>query len=280
MSCSAMTIKPMAHVLGAGMDMQSILDHVLPHKLFEIGNYTFTNHMFMLVLSALLLMIIVPIAASKTGLVPKGFRNCLEAVMQYIREDIARPLLGSVTDRCMPFLWTLFFLILTANLLGMIPLSAAAAGIDAHLQHLGGTATGNISITLGLALCAFFYVHITGMRVQGVGKYWNNFFFGHAPIWMAPLMIPLEIVGALVKPFALCVRLFANMTAGHIVLAIFLGFAVVGIKMGGAMLGVTLASALGALAISLLELFVAFLQAYIFTFLTALFLGAAVHSDH
>jgi F-type H+-transporting ATPase subunit a len=183
----------------------------------------------------------------------------------------------------MPLLWTYFFLILTANLLGMIPFGSMAglAGQNSHLLHyIGGTATANISITGGLALVAFFAVHISGMREQGVGTYWNNFFFGHAPMALAPLMVPLEIIGALVKPFALAVRLFANMTAGHVVLAVLMSFAVVGIQLGGGYLGISLASVLGSVVISLLELFVAFLQAYIFTFLTTLFIGAAIHHEH
>ncbi len=259
------------------------LSHVLPHKIAEFSGYTITNHLVMLVASAVLLMIVVPIAARKSGLVPSGLRNLFEAVMQYLREEVARPALGHATDRYMPLLWTWFFLILTANLLGMLPLGAMAglAGQDAHFLHwVGGTATGNLAVTAGLALTAFVAIHVSGMREQGVGHYWGNFFFSHAPVALAPLMVPLEIIGALVKPFALAVRLFANMTAGHLVLAVIGGFAVMGITAGGALLGVSVAAILGSVAISLLELFVAFLQAYIFTFLTTLFIAAAIHTEH
>lgn len=259
------------------------LSHVLKHEIVNVSGYSVTNHLVMLIVSAVLLMIVVPFVARNKSLVPTGFRNALEAVMQYIREEVVRPALGHATDRYMPLLWTFFFLILTANLLGMIPFGALAglAGQDNHLMHwVGGTATGNLAITAGLALCAFFAIHISGMREQGVGHYWGNFFFGHAPIALAPLMVPLEIIGALVKPFALAVRLFANMTAGHLVLAVIGGFAVLGITAGGGMLGVSVAAVLGSVAISMLELFVAFLQAYIFTFLTTLFIAAAIHTEH
>ena len=261
------------------------LSHVLPHKLIEddIFGLSFTNHVFMLLVSMVLLLIFIPLAAKKPGIVPSGFRNFLEAMMQFIREGVARPVLGSATDQFIPFLWTFFFTILTANLLGMIPLGAmlaAGAGFDATLQHWGGTATGNLSVTAGLAICGFFLIHFGGMAKQGAGTYWKNYFFGHAPIALSPLMIPLEIISGLVKPFALSVRLFANMVAGHIVLAVLLGFAVAGAVAGGAMYGVTIVSVLGCAAFSLLELFVAFLQAYIFTFLLTLFIGAAIHSDH
>lgn len=264
-------------VVAAGDDP---LSHVVPHRLFEVaGGNVVTNHVLMLVVSAVLLMLLMPLAARAKGVVPTGFRNLIESVLQFIREEIARPILGHHADHFVPFLWTLFFLILTANLLGMIPIGAAASTIDAHWQHLGGTATGNISITAGLALCSFFFIHISGIREQGFLTYCKNFVPHVHPILLI-LFIPLELLAALVKPFALAVRLFANMLAGHIVLAVILGFGAVGLHAAGGGYGITLASALGAVALSLLELFVAFLQAYLFTFLTTLFVGMAVHPEH
>jgi F-type H+-transporting ATPase subunit a len=262
-------------LLAAGNDP---LGHVLPHTLFEVGGYSFTNHIAMLILSAVLLLLILPVAARAQGIVPTGLRNLVETVCQYIREDMARPALGKYTDRFMPFIWTLFFLILTANLLGMIPLGAFLGRIDSHLAHMQGTATGNLMVTAGLAICAFFFIHISGLKAKGPRYF--GFLLGHAPVALAPLMVPLEIVAALVKPFALAVRLFANMVAGHVVLAVILGFGAVGLAKGRAMLGITGASVLGATFISLLELLVAFLQAYIFTYLTILFVGMAVEDDH
>ncbi len=264
-------------LLAAGDDP---LSHIMPHEIGELLGQPITNHVLMLFVSAILLLIVMPIVARGQSLVPTGFRNMIEAVLQFLREDMARPVLGQATDKLIPFIWTLFFLILTANLLGMIPIGSFAAPIDDHLKHIGGTATGNLSITAALAICAFLFIHISGMREKGVGTYWNDFFFGHAPIWLSPLMIPLEIAGALVKPFALAIRLFANMIAGHVVLAVLLGFAAVGLMKGGAMIGITGASVLGAVFISLLELLVAFLQAYIFTFLTTLFVGMAIEPSH
>ncbi len=263
-------------LLAGGDDPQS---HVLPHRLFELGGHAVTNHMVMLALAALLLMIVMPLAAASRNLVPRGWRNLVESVLQYVREDVARPILGEATDRYVPVLWTLFFLILTANLLGMIPLGAALGTVDAHLQHLGGTATGNISMTAGLALVSFLFIHFAGIREQGFVHYCQNFVPHVHPVLLV-LFIPLEIAGALVKPFALAVRLFANMVAGHIVLAVVMSFGVAGLKMAGGGYGITLVSALGCVALSLLELFVAFLQAYIFTYLTTLFVGMAVHPEH
>ncbi len=272
----------MPHLLLAAADP---MDHVLPHgRGYRLFGFELTNHLEMLLVSALLLAVVLPIAARQRGLVPRGLRNFLEAILQFIREEVARPALGKHTDRLVPFLWTTFFLILTANLLGMIPLGAVGTTLDRHLAHVGGTATGNIMVTGGLAVCAFLFIHVAGMRAQGVGRYWHSFFFGHSPVWMAPLMVPLEIIGMLVKPFALAVRLFANMVAGHIVLAMIVSFAVIGVEQAArgsaAWYGVTVVSVLGAAALSILELFVAFLQAYIFTFLTALFVGAGLHAEH
>jgi F-type H+-transporting ATPase subunit a len=263
-------------LLAAGDDPMS---HVLPHPLFEVGGYGVTNHLVMLVVAAVLLMLVLPIAAAAKGVVPTGFRNFVESILQFLREDVVRPILGEATDRYIPILWTLFFLILTANVLGMIPLGAMAAPLDAHLQHIGGTATGNLSITAGLAVCAFLFIHIAGIKEQGFVHYAKNF-VPHVHWSLLILFIPLEIWGALVKPFVLAVRLFANMLAGHIVLAVIIGFGAMGLALGGAFYGVTLAAALGAVALSLLELFVALLQAYVFTFLTTLFVGMAVHPEH
>ncbi len=264
------------------------ISHVVPHKLSSdeasFWHYV-TNHMFMMVLAGIVLLILATIAARQTSLVPSGLRNFFEAILQFIREEVARPALGKDTDTFIPFLWTMFFLILTANLLGMIPLTdiGMLASQNPHL-HLGGTATGNFGITVGLAIAAFLLFHLSGVKKLGFGHYTKHLLLGHGPWWLAPLFIPIELMGAVVKPFALAIRLFANMTGGHIVVAVLLGFAVTGVQMAmegtWGMLGVTAAAGLGAVAINLLEIFVAFLQAYIFTFLTALFLGAAIHPDH
>lgn len=253
--------------------------HVLPHRLFELGGHPVTNHMFMLALAAVVLMIVLPLAAATRGIVPSGLRNMVEAVLQFLREGLARPILGAATDRYIPVVWTIFFLVLTANLLGMIPIGAALGSFDAHLEHVGGTATGNISITVGLALVSFLFIHLAGIREQGFVHYWQNFVPHVHPILLV-LFIPLEIVAALIKPFALAVRLFANMVAGHIVLAVVMGFAITGIHMSGAGYAITAVSIVGCVALSLLELFVACLQAYLFTFLTTLFVGMAVHPEH
>jgi len=256
------------------------IDHVMPHGLFKLGEFSVTNTFFMLMVSAALMLVLFPLAARSKGLVPTGARNFVEAILQFLREGVARPVLHEATDRFMPFLWTAFFLILFANVLGMLPITALMTMITGQPSHLGGTATGDFSITIGLAACAFLAIHIGGIKEQGFVHYCKNF-APHVPWPLLLLLVPLEIVGALIKPFALCIRLFANMIAGHIVLAILLGFSkLLADGVGGVSLGATIGSIAGATFISLLELFVAFLQAYIFTFLTTLFLGMAVHPEH
>lgn len=408
------------------------LDHVLPHRfgkpikhwdidfsaplnLFTIKPHDtyFTNQMLMTLVAAVILLLVFPmlgrryaamLAAGPERTVPRGFSNLLEAMMQFIRNDVARPVLADKTDRFMPFLWTVFFYILTCNLLGMIPLDSIVYLVSGQkLQHIGGTATANIMITAGLAFCAFFMIHFSGAKevfhglVDGTyghhhhdedpamesGHGHTHHEHGHAHghghghhhaagmspaaalilapilyVWnfaphvFAPpgvrkkpnialriLMIPiyavflavvtkygallfgdtasyvgtrmgfvfglvagasagglkvsdfldcvmweilliLELVGAVIKPFALAIRLFANMVAGHVVLASILGLIFVFKGSVAANYGLGVVASLGAAALSCLELFVCFLQAYVFTFLTTLFIGASVSPEH
>jgi len=168
--------------------------------------------------------------------------------------------------------------VLTVNILGLIPIPAVSGlfGI-----HLGGTATGNIWVTATLAIITMFMMIINGLRIGGK-SYIAHFCPG--PLWLAPLLVPVEIIGLIAKVFALAVRLFANMIAGHILLAVLLSFIMAaGAVSTGLGLGVGLLVVSGSVAINLLELFVAFLQAFIFTFLTTLFIGMSVvfhHDDH
>jgi len=273
------------------------MQHVLPHRLFDLGPFVFTNHMLMLLISAVLMLLVFPVLARNYPMVPSGVRNLFETVMQFIRQQVAQPALHEHTDRFMPFLWTLFFFILFNNLLGLVPLDPLALLILGK-GHVFGTATAGLSVTAGLAFVAFLVIHLSGMAeqyrhqrhldrnvvissVMAFVMYWYNF-VPHIPgvvgvILFLPLLL-LELIGALVKPFALAIRLFANMMAGHIVLASLLVLAPALRHIGD--YGVAVPTILGCAALSCLELFVAFLQAYIFTFLTCMFIGAAVSPEH
>jgi len=255
------------------------LSHVVQHELhwgFLPDWLHLNNHMLMVVLAGILMVIILPLVARQRLMVPRGLRNFFEAICLFIREEVARPVLGHNTDKFMPYLWTTFFFILFCNLLGMIPLDGIIYALTlGKLQHIGGTATANIWVTGTLAGFAFLMIHYSGIRAQGLKLYLKNFIPDVPTIPLKALMYFLEFVGALVKPFALAIRLFANMMAGHTVIGALMGLTAI-----SGHWGVAGASIVGSAAIGLLELFVAFLQAYIFTYLTTLFIGAAVHPEH
>jgi F-type H+-transporting ATPase subunit a len=259
----------------------SPLSHVVDHPTVELPGLTInlpviagiqvTRFMVMEVVAAVLIAVVmIPLArhAARNRVSRGPFMNMFEALILFIRDGIARPAIGGHgADAFLPFLWTLFFFILFNNLLGMIP--------------GGASPTGNINVTGVLALLTFGVVVGTGMKVMGPVGYWIGI-VPHldVPIVLKPflwvLMFVIEIGGLLIRHVVLAVRLFANMLAGHIVLAVILGFIVQAMTSYFIVL-VAPASILGVVALSLLELFVAFLQAYIFTFLAALFIGTAVH---
>ena len=250
-----------------------------------------SNQIIMQVIAVLLLVLLVPRFANmrSTGdsvqdLTPRGLGNFFEAICAYFREVVARPILGEHTDRFIPYIWTAFFYVLFINLLGLLPLEPLSRGIVQriypHAHHgIGGAATGNMWMTGTLAVCTLVMVVINGLRFGG-RHYLAHFCPG--PLWLAPLLVPVEIVGLAAKIFALTVRLFANMVAGHVLLAVLLSF--IGISYVGlgavAATGIGIAVVLTSVAFNLLEIFVAFLQAFIFAFLTTLFIGQAVVIHH
>lgn len=273
--------------LAASNPIGHVIDHVQLKT--EGGLWILTNHMILMCVSALLMLLIFPAITRKyrTGEhVPTGTRNMFEAVILYVRNQIAKPVLQERADAFMPLLWTLFFFILFNNLLGLLPLDVllgwfySAIGLSYPIY---GTPTANPYVTAVLALISFVAIQGFALKANGLVPYLGHF-LGGAPWYMAPVMVPVEIIGMLVKPFALFLRLAANMTAGHILLAVLIGFpalAAAGMKSYGMAVLIGIPSVLGAAAIMCLELFVAFLQAYLFTFLTALFIGQmAPHGHH
>jgi F-type H+-transporting ATPase subunit a len=279
------------------MAPENPLSHVIQHPLREVpadlgiltpkGVITvFSDQIAMLILAGLLLVLVMPYLLRRRAasdpiarLVPTGFTNFVETVCQYLRKEIAEPVLGVHTDRFIQYVWSAFFFVLTVNLLGLLPFPAVSALFG---THLGGAATGNIWVTATLAVLTLVLMVVNGLRFGGM-DYIKH--FNPGPWWLFLLLIPVEILGLFAKAFALAVRLFANMIAGHILLGVLLGLIFSSVKaLGtGAGLAVTSVIVLGSVAITLLEVFVAFLQAFIFTFLTALFIGMSVnvhHDDH
>lgn len=266
--------------------------HVTDKPIYN--QWYFSNVTLMLLLSAALTAwLIIPAAKRiKTGRTrtlddyrAQGLRaNFVEVICLYLRDQVFRPMLEDETDKYIPVLWTFFWFILINNLLGLVPLVDITAMLGINPVNgvpvgIGGTATQSIWVTGALATIAFVFINGVGFAKDPIG-YCKHMTAG-APVFMWPIMVPVEIIGTLVKPFALALRLFANMTGGHIIVATLLGF-VVSLSMWkvGVGHGLALLPLLGTVAIYLLEVLVAFIQAYIFTFLTGLFLSQLVVHDH
>jgi F-type H+-transporting ATPase subunit a len=234
-----------------------------------LGISGLTKFMMLEVIAALgCLVIFIPFAWSirRRGVAVGVVPNLLETMLFFIRDQIAIPAIGEHdARRYLPYLWSVFFFILFNNLLGMVPI-------------VGGSPTGALGCTFALATCSFLAIHGSGVLKFGPGGYVHSI-VPHVPVLLYPLMFVLEIIGHLIKPTILGIRLFMNMLAGHTVLFVILAFiAMVG--EGLAYFVVTPASVMGVVALSLLEIFVAFLQAYVFTYLSAIFIGSALHPSH
>jgi F-type H+-transporting ATPase subunit a len=298
--------------LAAGPDAH-VWNHVFTKN--ADGYWTWSGQMGNLVLSGIITILALMYAASKikTGPASDGttrylttnkFAHLIEVFCVYLRDEVARPLLKDRTDRLMPILWTFFFFILVNNLLGMVPIMdvihvldtkfhiAKSMGIDmhgeetlaaAHMTPFGGTATQNIWVTGVLAVLALIIFNGAAVMRLGIGGFLKHL-TADAPFYVWPIIVPIEFAGQiLIKPAALAIRLFANMTAGHILLAALYMFVATGLTemsiWGGG--PVSLVSVIGAICITFLELFVAFLQAFIFMFLIAVFISLMDHhEDH
>lgn len=186
---------------------------------------------------------------------PKGKQSFFEPLIVFVRDDIAKGNIGHGSEKYVPYLLTVFFMILVNNVFGLIP--------------IGANLTGNIAFTLVMSVFTLIIVNINANK-----HYWHHIFAPPSPKWLYPILIPIEIVGILTKPFALMIRLFANITAGHIIV-----ISLVGLIFVFKTIYIAPVSVAFALFIDVLECLVAFLQAYIFTMLTALFIGSAV-ADH
>lgn len=227
-------------------------------------NFSITKLVFSMLMSSIIMFVLFFIVArsyKKNPLAPKGLAGFLEPLVTFVRDDIARPNIGEKKyAKYMPYLLTIFFFIWINNLIGLIPFFPFSSNL-----------TGNIYFTFVMALITFIITTFSG----------NKSYWGHivntpgVPFWLAPIMVPVELIGMLTKPFALMIRLFANITAGHIIILslfslIFIFETVAVSPISGAFV----------LFMSVLEMLVAALQAYVFTLLSALFIGQAVAEDH
>ncbi len=221
-----------------------------------------TKPVIMIWIAGLILTLCMVLAFRGGRLMRNKFAHLLEVYILFIRNEVVYPIMGEKEGRKMlPFFLTVFFFILAVNLLGMVP--------------YGATATGNINVTAGLAIIAFIVIQGMGIAKNGFVKYIKSIIPSGLPAFVIPIMVPVEIVGMLAKPFALCIRLFANMVAGHAVILAFLGLIFMAKSYIIAPLPI-----IGVVGISILELFVAHLQAFIFTILTCLFTNMMMHPGH
>jgi len=282
----------------------SNIEHPILHLPIIAGiDFSVTKHVFMLWLVAFIVSvsIIIPIRffIKSNNRIPTGWMNAIEAIVKFIRDSIVKPNVGEKWVMLWtPLVLTFFFFILFSNAIGMIPIFDVLGLInrfildvpysDSHnfingLLHGGVTATGNFNVTAGLATVTFFAIIIAGSKAHGFIQHWKNL-VPHGLAWpVYIILIPIEIMGLFVKPFALTMRLAANMTGGHIALLALLSLmAIFGEMFHSAAVGIGVAfvSVPMAAAIAGLEIIVVLVQAYVFTLLTSVFIGMAIHVHH
>ena len=280
----------------------SSLDHPLIHlpPIFGI-DMSVTKHVFMIWLVAAVVLVLCTWLVRRyvrgASLVPSGAVNVLELVAQWVRDDIVKPNVGSKwVTTWTPLLLTFFVFILGANLIGMVPIFEVLGLLDHYVLHTGedsfvknllhggATATGNYNVTAGLAMITFGAIIVAGTRAHGFIQHWKNLAPGGMPFAIYFLLVPLEFISMLVRPFALTMRLAANMTGGHIALLAILSLVFIFTEMmesatAGIGIGLFFAVPL-AVGISALEIIVILVQAYVFTLLSAVFIGMAIHAHH
>jgi F-type H+-transporting ATPase subunit a len=277
-------------------------DHPLIHLPRILGiDFSVTKHVLMLWLVAAFVFLIVTATVQRylrgNRPVPTGFTNALEFVVTFVRDDIVQPNVGRKwVATWTPLVLTFFVFILCANAVGLIPIFEVVALLDRyvlhtgpdsflkHVIHGGTTSTANFNVTAALATITFGAIIIAGSKAHGALQHWKNL-APHGLAWPIYLiLVPIEIMGMFVRPFALTMRLAANMTGGHIAILAILSFVFLFAEMFGraaAGIGVGLMVSVPlAVAISALEIIVVLVQAYVFTLLTAVFIGMAIHVQH
>lgn len=229
----------------------------------KVLDFSITKNVAAMFISIVVLLVIFVSVANaygkRKGKAPKGLQSLVEPIVVFVRDDIAKPNIGHKYGKFMPYLLTTFFFIWINNLLGLIPIFPGSANV-----------TGNIALTFVMALGTLIIVNINGNKY-----YWKHIFRPDVPWWLYPIMIPVELIGIISKPFALMIRLFANITAGHIIVLSLISLIFIFETLAMAPVSVAFV-----IFMYVLELLVAFLQAFIFTLLTALFIGMAVEEHH
>lgn len=251
---------------GGEESSEDILSHVVDHTVIQLPevfgiDLSITLHTLWMWGVTAVLMILLPLLFRKKQLVPKGMANALEAIVVFLRKDVIENYLGKDARTYEPLILTFFFFVLFNNLVGLVP--------------GGATPTSDLSVTAVLALITFGTGLVGGMRRHGVFGYWKGLIPSGVPMFLLPLIAVLEVMSLFIKHFVLAMRLFANMTAGHIAILSLIGIVFIFKSWIVAPFPIITAAVIG-----ILELLVALLQAYIFTLLSAVFIGAALHQEH
>jgi F-type H+-transporting ATPase subunit a len=289
---------------------KTIIEHVTnsAHPLIHVPSVmgidlSVTKHVLMLWIVAATLLVVLTVAIRRylkqvhNGGVPSGFAGAIEWVVELIRDQIVQPNVGRKwVPTWAPLIFTFFFFILGANAIGLIPIFEVLALADRFVLHTsegsiikqvihgGTTATANFNVTAALATITFFAIIIAGAKAHGFVTHWKNMVPHGLPGFVYVILIPIEIMGMFVRPFALTMRLAANMTGGHIAILsilsfVFLAAQILGRAIWGIGIGVVISLPMAA-GISILEVIVVLVQAYVFTLLTAVFVGMAIHVHH
>ena len=272
------------------------IHHILDKPVSGIES-GFTIHMASLILAAIVTLLVLRYSAKRISVGDEGLGTdryltegrlpqLVEVLTLYMRDSVIKPVLGKDTARFLPYLLSVFYFILTCNLLGMIPFAdiqvvfgKLAMQRETDWIVFGGTATSNINVTIGLAIVSFFVIQVHAFKSLGLGG-WAHHLTGGAPLYLLPIMLPIEFMGMFIKPAALAIRLFANMVGGHTMLAVLTMFGMMAFEATSSWFitgSIGVVSTIAAVIISFLELFVAFLQAFIFMFLTTVFIGQMSH---
>lgn len=242
-----------------------IMDHVKDHHLWDFHPFGFdlsiTKHILMMWIASAIMILLFSTIFRKPKMVPKGLANFFEFIIVYLQNEVMKPYLGQDSKKYAPYLLTAFFFVLFCSLLGLVPGSA--------------TATGDISVTAALALLTFIMVQAAGIKSHGVIGYCKSLIPPGVPAFILPVIIPVEIIGLFTKHISLAIRLFANMFAGHVVI-----FALLFIIFMFKTWIVGSITLFGLLFVSLLEILIASIQAYIFCILSSVFIGMAASHEH
>jgi len=287
-----------------------IIEHVsnsgLDHPLIKLPtilgiDFSVTKHVLMLWLVAAIVFAVVTFVVRRylkqDRLIPAGFMNGLEYVVEFVRDTIVQPNVGRKwVLTWTPLILTFFIFILAANAIGLIPIFEVLGVLDhwvlhtgehsfvKQVMHGGTTTTANFNVTAALATVTFGAIIVAGSMAHGFVKHWKNMVPHGLPAFVYVILIPIEIMGMFVRPFALTMRLAANMTGGHIAILAILSFVFLFTELfGRAIFGIGVGLAVSvplAVGISTLEILVVLIQAYVFTLLTAVFIGMAIHVHH